>query len=47
MMMWRRLFPAICVGSGTVLADNPTLTARLPEEIFVRSVWYWIVPLHT
>jgi diaminohydroxyphosphoribosylaminopyrimidine deaminase/5-amino-6-(5-phosphoribosylamino)uracil reductase len=34
MMNWRRLFPAICVGSGTVLADNPTLTARLPEETF-------------
>ena len=34
MMMWRRLFPAICVGSGTVLADNPSLTARLPEETF-------------
>ena len=31
MMNWRRLFPAICVGSGTVLADNPTLTARLPK----------------
>ena len=34
MMTWRRLFPAICVGSGTVLADNPVLTARLPEETF-------------
>ena len=34
MMDWRRLFPAICVGSGTVLADNPSLTARLPEETF-------------
>ena len=34
MMNWRRLFPAICVGSGTVLADNPTLTARLEEEIY-------------
>ena len=34
MMTWRRLFPAICVGSGTVLADNPNLTARLPEETF-------------
>jgi diaminohydroxyphosphoribosylaminopyrimidine deaminase/5-amino-6-(5-phosphoribosylamino)uracil reductase len=31
-MRWRRLFPAICVGSGTVIADNPALTARLPEE---------------
>ena len=34
MMQWRRLFPAICVGSGTVLADNPSLTARLPEGTF-------------
>jgi len=30
-MCWRRLFPAICVGSGTVIADNPSLTARLPS----------------
>jgi diaminohydroxyphosphoribosylaminopyrimidine deaminase/5-amino-6-(5-phosphoribosylamino)uracil reductase len=30
-MHWRRLFPAICVGSGTVIADDPALTARLPE----------------
>ena len=34
MMDWRRLFPAICVGSGTLLTDNPSLTARLPEETF-------------
>ena len=32
MMHWRRLFPSICVGSGTVLSDNPSLTARLPDE---------------
>ena len=32
MMNWRRLFPAICVGSGTVLADNPSLTARTGLE---------------
>jgi diaminohydroxyphosphoribosylaminopyrimidine deaminase/5-amino-6-(5-phosphoribosylamino)uracil reductase len=29
---WRRYFPAIAVGAGTVLADNPSLTARLPGE---------------
>ena len=39
MMHWRRLFPAICVGSGTVLADNPSLTARLPAKLFARSAW--------
>ena len=26
---WRRLFPAIAVGAGTIRADNPRLTARL------------------
>lgn len=31
-MRWRRLFPAIAVGAGTALADNPRLTARLPES---------------
>lgn len=30
-MQWRRLFPAIAVGAGTVIADDPSLTARLPE----------------
>ena len=29
-MRWRRLFPAIAVGAGTVMTDNPRLTARLP-----------------
>jgi diaminohydroxyphosphoribosylaminopyrimidine deaminase/5-amino-6-(5-phosphoribosylamino)uracil reductase len=29
---WRRLFPAIAVGAGTVRADNPRLTARLGAE---------------
>ena len=28
---WRRLFPAIAVGAGTVRADNPRLTARTPD----------------
>ena len=27
-MRWRRLFPAIAVGSGTVASDDPRLTAR-------------------
>lgn len=29
-MRWRRLFPAIAVGAGTLMTDNPLLTARLP-----------------
>ena len=37
MMNWRRLFPSICVGSGTVLADNPTLTVRLPEKNYLSG----------
>jgi len=28
-MRWRRLFPAIAVGAGTVMKDNPRLTARI------------------
>lgn len=27
-MSWRRLFPAIAVGAGTVMKDNPRLTSR-------------------
>lgn len=30
-MKLRRLFPAVAVGAGTALADNPRLTARLPS----------------
>jgi diaminohydroxyphosphoribosylaminopyrimidine deaminase/5-amino-6-(5-phosphoribosylamino)uracil reductase len=29
---WRRLFPAIAVGAGTVAKDNPRLTARVPGQ---------------
>ncbi len=29
---WRRYFPAIAIGAGTVLTDNPSLTARVPEQ---------------
>ena len=29
---WRRLFPAIAVGAGTVMTDNPRLTARIEGE---------------
>jgi diaminohydroxyphosphoribosylaminopyrimidine deaminase/5-amino-6-(5-phosphoribosylamino)uracil reductase len=28
---WRRLFPAIAVGAGTVIRDNPKLTARVAD----------------
>jgi diaminohydroxyphosphoribosylaminopyrimidine deaminase/5-amino-6-(5-phosphoribosylamino)uracil reductase len=30
-MRWRRLFPAIAVGAGTVKKDNPRLTARTED----------------
>ena len=33
-MRWRRLFPSIAVGAGTVLADNPHLTSRIGKEVF-------------
>jgi diaminohydroxyphosphoribosylaminopyrimidine deaminase / 5-amino-6-(5-phosphoribosylamino)uracil reductase len=39
---WRRLFPAIAVGAGTVMTDNPRLTARAegtPEACPVRFVF--------
>ncbi len=31
-MQWRRLFPGIAVGAGTVAKDNPRLTARVDGE---------------
>ena len=31
-MKWRRYFPAIAVGAGTVLSDDPSLTIREPGE---------------
>jgi diaminohydroxyphosphoribosylaminopyrimidine deaminase/5-amino-6-(5-phosphoribosylamino)uracil reductase len=39
---WRRLFPAIAVGAGTVMKDNPRLTARVegePEVCPIRFVF--------
>ena len=33
-MKWRRLFGAVGVGFGTLVADNPSLTARLPDGVF-------------
>lgn len=41
-MRWRRLFPSIAVGAGTVLADNPRLTVRAegqPEWSPIRFVF--------
>ena len=32
-MRWRRLFGAIGVGAGTLIADNPSLTARFGGEV--------------
>lgn len=31
-MRWRRLFPAIAIGAGTVAMDDPRLTARIEGE---------------
>jgi diaminohydroxyphosphoribosylaminopyrimidine deaminase/5-amino-6-(5-phosphoribosylamino)uracil reductase len=39
---WRRLFPAIAVGAGTVMKDNPRLTSRIggeSEECPIRFVF--------
>jgi diaminohydroxyphosphoribosylaminopyrimidine deaminase/5-amino-6-(5-phosphoribosylamino)uracil reductase len=35
---WRRLFPAIGVGAGTVMKDNPSLTARIEGEPVVSPI---------
>ncbi len=31
---WRRLFPAIAVGAGTVISDDPSLTSRVGETVW-------------
>lgn len=31
---WRRLFPAIAVGAGTVMTDDPSLTSRIGAEVW-------------
>jgi diaminohydroxyphosphoribosylaminopyrimidine deaminase/5-amino-6-(5-phosphoribosylamino)uracil reductase len=31
---WRRLFPAIAVGAGTVMTDNPSLTSRVGDTVW-------------
>jgi diaminohydroxyphosphoribosylaminopyrimidine deaminase/5-amino-6-(5-phosphoribosylamino)uracil reductase len=31
-MRWRRLFPSIAIGAGTLAKDNPRLTARIEGE---------------
>ena len=31
---WRRLFPAIAVGAGTIMTDDPGLTSRMGEEVW-------------
>ena len=38
---WRRLFPAIAVGAGTVAADDPQLTSRIGDQVWcpVRFVF--------
>jgi diaminohydroxyphosphoribosylaminopyrimidine deaminase/5-amino-6-(5-phosphoribosylamino)uracil reductase len=38
---WRRLFPAIAVGAGTIINDDPQLTSRLDDQVWcpVRFVF--------
>jgi diaminohydroxyphosphoribosylaminopyrimidine deaminase/5-amino-6-(5-phosphoribosylamino)uracil reductase len=36
---WRARSSAILTGSGTVLADNPHLTVRLPEDVTFTPPW--------
>ena len=38
---WRRLFPSIAVGAGTIMNDNPQLTSRLGDALWcpVRFVF--------
>lgn len=41
-MLWRRLFPSIAIGAGTLIEDNPKLTARVegqPEWCGIRFVF--------
>ncbi|MFA5266152.1 MAG: bifunctional diaminohydroxyphosphoribosylaminopyrimidine deaminase/5-amino-6-(5-phosphoribosylamino)uracil reductase RibD [Opitutaceae bacterium] len=40
-MRWRRLFPGIAVGAGTVAKDNPRLTARI-EGMKEWSPWRFV-----
>jgi diaminohydroxyphosphoribosylaminopyrimidine deaminase/5-amino-6-(5-phosphoribosylamino)uracil reductase len=35
---WRRLFPAIAVGAGTVMTDNPSLTSRVAGQADICPV---------
>jgi len=39
---WRRLFPGIAVGAMTVLADNPTLTARRADGEMSWCPWRFV-----
>lgn len=43
---WRARSSAILSGSGTVLADNPRLTVRLPEEEAFTQSWRVLLDRH-